>query len=100
NEASHVMDEGKLGPKWEGPYEVMEALGDGAYKLRSMDGAVLPQTWNIANLKKCMNKIPWGLAMHAYTIWWISLDIHMSSTLIIACRQHPPAGWQDLEEQR
>ncbi|GKD82957.1 hypothetical protein Tco_1349796 [Tanacetum coccineum] len=53
NEASHVMDEGKLGPKWEGPYEVMEALGDGAYKLRSMDGAVLPQTWNIANLKKC-----------------------------------------------
>ncbi|GJR20686.1 hypothetical protein Tco_0969213 [Tanacetum coccineum] len=53
NEASHAMDGGKLGPKWEGPYEVTEALGDGAYKLRSMDGAVLPQTWNIANLKKC-----------------------------------------------
>ncbi|GKA32938.1 reverse transcriptase domain-containing protein [Tanacetum coccineum] len=53
NEASHAMDGGKLGPKWEGPYEVTEALGDGAYKLRSMDGAVLPRTWNIANLKKC-----------------------------------------------
>ncbi|GJW47869.1 hypothetical protein Tco_0079515 [Tanacetum coccineum] len=53
NEASHAMDGGKLGQKWEGPYEVMEALGDGAYKLRSMDGAVLPRTWNIANLKKC-----------------------------------------------
>ncbi|GJV61162.1 reverse transcriptase domain-containing protein, partial [Tanacetum coccineum] len=53
NEASHAMDGGKLGPKWEGPYEVTEALGDGAYMLRSMDGTVLPRTWNIANLKKC-----------------------------------------------
>ncbi|GKC51316.1 hypothetical protein Tco_1074061 [Tanacetum coccineum] len=48
NDASHVVARGKLGPKWEGPYKVTEAC-----KLRSMDGAVLPQTWNIANLKKC-----------------------------------------------
>ncbi|GJY44741.1 hypothetical protein Tco_0432954 [Tanacetum coccineum] len=53
NEASHVMDGGKLRPKWEGPYEVTEVLGEGAYKLRSIDGAVLPRMWNIANLKKC-----------------------------------------------
>ncbi|GKB71436.1 reverse transcriptase domain-containing protein [Tanacetum coccineum] len=53
NDASHAVDGGKLGPKWEGPYKVMEALGDGAYKLRSTDGMVLPRTWNIANLKKC-----------------------------------------------
>ncbi|GKD60539.1 hypothetical protein Tco_1298048 [Tanacetum coccineum] len=26
NDASHVEDTGKLGPKWEGPYEVVEAL--------------------------------------------------------------------------
>ncbi|GJT93114.1 reverse transcriptase domain-containing protein [Tanacetum coccineum] len=52
NEASHAMDGGNLGPKWEGPYEVTEVLGDRAYKLRSTDGAVLPRTWNIANLKK------------------------------------------------
>ena len=32
NDASHAKDTGKLGPKWEGPYEVTEALGDGAYK--------------------------------------------------------------------
>nr|GEZ61167.1 reverse transcriptase domain-containing protein [Tanacetum cinerariifolium] len=44
NDASHAVDGGKLGPKWEGPYEVTEALGDGAYKLRSMDGTVLPRT--------------------------------------------------------
>ncbi|GJV60513.1 reverse transcriptase domain-containing protein [Tanacetum coccineum] len=43
----------KLGPKWEGPYEVTEALGKGAYKLRDRDGKQLPQTWNISNLKKC-----------------------------------------------
>ncbi|GKC75762.1 reverse transcriptase domain-containing protein [Tanacetum coccineum] len=53
NKASHAMDGGKLGPKWEGPYEVTEVLGGVANKLRSMDGAVLPRTWNIANLKKC-----------------------------------------------
>nr|GEW60139.1 reverse transcriptase domain-containing protein [Tanacetum cinerariifolium] len=52
NNASHAVDGGKLGLKWEGPYEVMEALGDGAYKLRSADEKVLPRTWNVTNLKK------------------------------------------------
>nr|GEX46570.1 reverse transcriptase domain-containing protein [Tanacetum cinerariifolium] len=27
NEANHAKESGKLSPKWEGPYEVMEALG-------------------------------------------------------------------------
>ncbi|GJV96892.1 reverse transcriptase domain-containing protein [Tanacetum coccineum] len=53
NDANHAEDTGKLGPKWEGPYEVMEALGKGAYKLRDRDGKQLPRTWNISNLKKC-----------------------------------------------
>ncbi|GKD36498.1 reverse transcriptase domain-containing protein [Tanacetum coccineum] len=53
NDAIHVVAGRKLGPKWEGPYEVTEALGDEAYRLRSMDGTILPRTWNIANLKKC-----------------------------------------------
>nr|GEX22629.1 reverse transcriptase domain-containing protein [Tanacetum cinerariifolium] len=53
NDASHAVVGGKLGPKWEGPYEVTEALGDGAYKLRSMDETILPRTWNIYNLKRC-----------------------------------------------
>nr|GEX84095.1 hypothetical protein [Tanacetum cinerariifolium] len=44
---------GKLGPKWEGPYEVTEALGNGAYKLRSRDETILPRRWNIVNLKRC-----------------------------------------------
>ncbi|GJV81110.1 reverse transcriptase domain-containing protein [Tanacetum coccineum] len=44
NDASHAAVGGKLGPKWEGTYEVTEALGDGAYKLRTMGGADLPRT--------------------------------------------------------
>nr|GEV88459.1 reverse transcriptase domain-containing protein [Tanacetum cinerariifolium] len=53
NDASHAVAGGKLGPKWEGPYEVTDALGNGAYKLRSMDEMMLPKTWNVTNLKRC-----------------------------------------------
>ncbi|GKA20395.1 hypothetical protein Tco_0700384 [Tanacetum coccineum] len=52
NDASRAEDTRKLGPKWEGPYEVTEALGKGAYKLRGRDGKQLLRTWNISNLKK------------------------------------------------
>ncbi|GKA97158.1 reverse transcriptase domain-containing protein [Tanacetum coccineum] len=52
-ESSHAKEGGKRGPKWEGPYEVMKALGKGPYKLRDRNGNVLPQTWNVCNLKKC-----------------------------------------------
>nr|GEW57899.1 reverse transcriptase domain-containing protein [Tanacetum cinerariifolium] len=41
NEASHAKDKGKLGHKWEGLNEVMEALGKGAYKLKDRDGSIL-----------------------------------------------------------
>nr|GEU60348.1 hypothetical protein [Tanacetum cinerariifolium] len=51
--ANHAVAGGKQRPKWEGPYEVIEALGEGAYKLRSMNGTSLPKKWNIANLKRC-----------------------------------------------
>ncbi|GKA36233.1 reverse transcriptase domain-containing protein [Tanacetum coccineum] len=53
NEVSHAKESGKLSPKWEGPYEVTEALGKGAYKLRDRNGKLLPRTWNVRNLKKC-----------------------------------------------
>ena len=53
NDSSRVEDTGKLGPKWEGPYEVVEALGNGAYKLRDKDGQELQRTWNVRNLKRC-----------------------------------------------
>ncbi|GJV58278.1 reverse transcriptase domain-containing protein [Tanacetum coccineum] len=53
NDVSHAVAGRKFGPKWEGPYEVIEALGNKAYMLRSIDGTILPRTWNVANLKKC-----------------------------------------------
>nr|GEX20449.1 reverse transcriptase domain-containing protein [Tanacetum cinerariifolium] len=53
NDVSHAEDGGKLGPKWEGPYEVTKALGKGAYKLRDRNGNLFPRTWNVCNLKKC-----------------------------------------------
>jgi hypothetical protein len=51
NDASHAEDTGKLGPKWEGPYEVTDALGNGAYRLRNKDGHELQRTWNICKRK-------------------------------------------------
>ncbi|GJW97826.1 reverse transcriptase domain-containing protein [Tanacetum coccineum] len=44
NEASHAKESEKLGPKWEGPYEVVEALGKGAYRLRNGSRDILPRT--------------------------------------------------------
>ncbi|GJV79017.1 hypothetical protein Tco_1514887 [Tanacetum coccineum] len=52
NDSSHAKDSGKLSLKWEGPYEVTEALGNGAYKFRDRNGKHLLRTWNVCNLKK------------------------------------------------
>ncbi|GJZ58470.1 reverse transcriptase domain-containing protein [Tanacetum coccineum] len=38
NDASRAEDTWKLGPKWEGPYEVTKVLRKGAYKLRGRGG--------------------------------------------------------------
>ncbi|GJR62004.1 hypothetical protein Tco_1504166 [Tanacetum coccineum] len=53
NNVSHAEDSEKVSPKWERPYEVTEALGNRAYKLRDRSGKLLPRTWNVRNLKKC-----------------------------------------------
>ncbi|GKA26619.1 reverse transcriptase domain-containing protein [Tanacetum coccineum] len=53
NEASRVEDQGKLGPKWEGPYRVTKAYQNGSYKLQTMEGKEVPRTWHAVNLRKC-----------------------------------------------
>ncbi|GJZ88435.1 reverse transcriptase domain-containing protein [Tanacetum coccineum] len=53
NEASRVEDQGKLGPKWEGPYRVVEAYEKGSYKLQTLEGKEVPRTWHAINLRKC-----------------------------------------------
>jgi len=43
--------ENKLCPKSTGPFRVIEVLGNGAYTLETLEGEIIPQTWNGANLK-------------------------------------------------
>ena len=46
------MDRHKLSPPWEGPYVVVEVLRPGAYKLKTIDGKVFNNAWNIEQLRR------------------------------------------------
>jgi len=43
--------ENKLSPKWTSPFRVTEVLGNGTYKLETLEGGAIPRTWIAANLK-------------------------------------------------
>jgi len=43
--------ENKLFPKWTSPFKVTEALGNGAYRLETLEGGAISRTWNATNLK-------------------------------------------------
>jgi len=43
--------ENKLSPKWIDPFRVTKALGNGAYRLETLEGGAIPHTWNATNLK-------------------------------------------------
>jgi len=43
--------ENKFSPKWTGPFRVTDALGNGAYRLETLEGGAIPRTWNATNLK-------------------------------------------------
>ena len=43
-------DRHKLSPPWEGPYVIAEVLRLGAYKLKTIDGEVFINAWNIEQL--------------------------------------------------
>lgn len=45
-------NEGKLGPNWEEPYQVLENVGKGSYKLGIINGKQLPSNWNVSHLKR------------------------------------------------
>jgi len=47
--------ENKLSTKWTGSFRVAEALGNGAYKLKTLEGGAIPRTWNATNLKFYFN---------------------------------------------
>ena len=48
---SHRMG-GKLDKKWLGPYEVVESLSKGRYRLKSSDGSILKKAYNSFLLKE------------------------------------------------
>nr|GEV46272.1 hypothetical protein [Tanacetum cinerariifolium] len=51
--ASRVENLEKIGPKWEGPYLVVEAYQNGSYKLRTMDDNEVPRVWHEINMRRC-----------------------------------------------
>ena len=52
SQATKDPSQGKLGPAWEGPYEVICHSREDSYYLKSLDDQELPQPWNIDHLKK------------------------------------------------
>ena len=52
SQATNDPSQGKLGPAWEGPYEVVRYSREGSYYLKSLDGQELPRSWSIEYLKK------------------------------------------------
>ena len=44
--------QGKLHPKWEGPYRVSSVLGLGAYRLATLEDKQLKHAWNADKLRK------------------------------------------------
>ncbi|XP_074277405.1 uncharacterized protein LOC141601043 [Silene latifolia] len=43
---------GKFAYNWEGPYQVESTVGNGAYRLMTLEGQMVPRSWNITHLKK------------------------------------------------
>lgn len=50
---SKLTRQEKLSSNWEGPYRVTKALHQGAYKLESLNGKPIPQTWNTRGIFEC-----------------------------------------------
>ncbi|RDY06411.1 hypothetical protein CR513_09605, partial [Mucuna pruriens] len=44
-------DKNKLTPYWEGPFRIIEEVGQGAYLLENLEKKKLPRTWNAASLR-------------------------------------------------
>ncbi|XP_074300462.1 uncharacterized protein LOC141631732 [Silene latifolia] len=43
---------GKFAYNWEGPYLIESIVGNGAYRLMTLEGQMVPRSWNITHLKK------------------------------------------------
>ena len=50
-EISKPLDQKKISLNWEGPYRISETLRSDAYRLETLEGLMIFQTWNADNLK-------------------------------------------------
>ncbi|RDY00528.1 hypothetical protein CR513_16283, partial [Mucuna pruriens] len=46
-----AVNKNKLTPYWEGPFRVIDEVGQGAYRLETLEKKKLPRTWNAASLR-------------------------------------------------
>ena len=52
----------KLHPNWEGPFEITEVIGNGAYRLREIhEGKPIPRTWNALYQRRYYIQ-PWSIS--------------------------------------
>ncbi|PWA45848.1 hypothetical protein CTI12_AA501430 [Artemisia annua] len=51
NEVSKAVGQGKLAPKWEGPYTIRQANDNDSYLLTTVEGDNIPLAWHASNLK-------------------------------------------------
>ena len=52
SQATKDSSQGKLGPAWEGPYQVIRHSREGSYYLKTLDSQEIPHLWNIEHLKR------------------------------------------------
>ncbi|XP_071740125.1 uncharacterized protein [Rutidosis leptorrhynchoides] len=52
NEASRAENVGKLGPNWEGPYQIIAIKAVGSYKIADIQGRIIPNAWHTTLLKR------------------------------------------------
>ena len=45
------VNAGVLGPNWEGPYIIVEVLRLGRYRIKRLDGKMVPRSWNAELLR-------------------------------------------------
>jgi hypothetical protein len=48
----HTKDKHKFSTPWEGPFIIVDVAAPGAYVLAEVDGGMLPNTWNVNQLRK------------------------------------------------
>ena len=47
-----IVEKGKLGANWDGPFKIIRVIKPGTFELEEMKGKKLPRPWNGDHLKR------------------------------------------------